>query len=198
MNEPILLVRVEPSGDGQLRVVSPAVGWWSQHPHRGALVGPGSRVGMLQTLNHRFALVLPDGAAGQAAGDLPADRAVPVEFGQTLFDLVTVHAGEETGMLADARRLGHPAGADLPEGTWAVVSPSDGVFYRKPSPDAPSFVEVGATVTPGQAVGLVEVMKTFNQIVYGGPGFPEQATVVEVRADDSAEVRAGQVLLVVR
>jgi acetyl-CoA carboxylase biotin carboxyl carrier protein len=78
-----------------------------------------------------------------------------------------------------------------------VVSPSDGVFYRKPSPDAPAFVEVGASVSAGQAVGLVEVMKTFNQILYGGPGFPEPATVVEIRADDTAEVRAGQVLLVV-
>jgi biotin carboxyl carrier protein len=198
MNEPILLVNVEPLENGHLRVVSPAVGWWSHHPHRGALVGPGSQVGMLQTLNRRFALVLPEGAAGQATGDLPGDRSVPVEFGQTLFDLVTVHAGDETGMLADTTRLGHPAGEDLPEGSWAVVSPSDGVFYRKPSPDAPAFVEVGGTVTPGQAVGLVEVMKTFNQILYGGPGFPERATVVEIRAGDAEEVRAGQVLLVVR
>jgi len=198
MNEPILLVDVEPTEDGRLCVVSPAVGWWSQHPHRGALVGPGSRVGVLQTLNRRFVLVLPEGAAGQATGDLPADRCVPVEFGETLFDLVTVHSGDEAAMLADAGRLGHPAGEDLPEGAWAVVSPSDGVFYRKPSPDAPAFVDVGAGVTAGQAVGLVEVMKTFNQILYGGPGFPERATVLEIRAEDAEEVRAGQVLLVVR
>ena len=41
-------------------------------------------------------------------------------------------------------------------------------------------------------------MKTFNQIVYGGGGFPEEATVVEVRCGDAEEVAAGQVLVVVR
>ena len=53
-------------------------------------------------------------------------------------------------------------------------------------------------VRRGDAVGLVEVMKTFNQILYQGPGFPDQAEVVEVRLQDAEEVRAGQVLVVVR
>ena len=50
----------------------------------------------------------------------------------------------------------------------------------------------------GQVVGLVEVMKTFNQIQYGGAGLPEEAEVLEIRADEGAEIRAGQVLVVVR
>ncbi len=41
-------------------------------------------------------------------------------------------------------------------------------------------------------------MKTFNQILYEGPGFAEQAEVLEVRAADAQEVRAGDVLVVVR
>jgi biotin carboxyl carrier protein len=40
-------------------------------------------------------------------------------------------------------------------------------------------------------------MKTFNQIVYGGPGLPEEAEVVEIRCADGAEVSAGQTLMVV-
>ena len=61
-----------------------------------------------------------------------------------------------------------------------------------------AVVEVGSRVQAGDPLGLVEVMKTFNQILYGGPGFPEDAEVVEVRAGDAEEVRAGQILMVVR
>ncbi|ANM32047.1 hypothetical protein ABI59_03000 [Acidobacteria bacterium Mor1] len=77
-------------------------------------------------------------------------------------------------------------------------APTDGVFYRRPSPDAPAFVEAGQRVRGGQPVGLVEVMKTFNQVRYGGDDLPDEAEVVEIRADDGQEVQAGQVLIVVK
>jgi biotin carboxyl carrier protein len=79
-----------------------------------------------------------------------------------------------------------------------ILSPLPGTFYRKPAPDAPPFANEGDVIKAGDVVGLVEVMKTFNQIAYGGPGFPEAAEVVEVRAGDAEEVQAGQVLVVVR
>jgi hypothetical protein len=41
-------------------------------------------------------------------------------------------------------------------------------------------------------------MKTFNQVLYGGADLPDAATVLEIRAEDGAEIRAGQVLLLVR
>ena len=62
----------------------------------------------------------------------------------------------------------------------------------------PPFVEIGSRVRQGQPVGLVEVMKTFNQIVYGGPGLPAEAEVIEVRSEDGAEIAAGQPLIIVR
>jgi acetyl-CoA carboxylase biotin carboxyl carrier protein len=79
-----------------------------------------------------------------------------------------------------------------------VVSPVDGVFYRGPGPQATPFVEVGSRLRVGQPIGLVEVMKTFNQVLYGAIGLPEEAVVLEVRCGDGEEVRAGQTLLVVR
>ena len=47
-------------------------------------------------------------------------------------------------------------------------------------------------------MGLVEVMKTFNQIQYGWPGLPDEAEVIEIRVEEGAEIRAGQILVVVR
>jgi acetyl-CoA carboxylase biotin carboxyl carrier protein len=39
-----------------------------------------------------------------------------------------------------------------------------GVFYRRPSPDADPYVEEGASVTSGQTIALIEVMKTFSEL----------------------------------
>lgn len=45
-----------------------------------------------------------------------------------------------------------------------ITSPFVGTFYRSPRPDAPSFVEVGDRIGPGQTVCIVEAMKLFNEI----------------------------------
>jgi biotin carboxyl carrier protein len=119
-----------------------------------------------------------------------------VEYGQPLFELAPL--GIEDAAVEARAESGEAPAPDLPEGAVAVVSPTEGVFYRRSSPDAEPFVEIGGRVTLGQPVGLVEVMKTFNQIVYEGPGFPAEAEVLEVRCGDTEEVRAGQVLIVLR
>lgn len=45
-----------------------------------------------------------------------------------------------------------------------VFAPLTGVFYRSPSPDAASFVEVGDRVQPGDVLCVLEAMKLFNEI----------------------------------
>jgi len=46
----------------------------------------------------------------------------------------------------------------------AVKSPMVGTFYRSSSPEAPSFVEVGQSVSAGDTICIIEAMKMFNQI----------------------------------
>jgi len=179
------------SGD----VASPAVGYWLDPPRDGAWLAPGSRIGTLRRLNRDFVLVLPADASGRVVRGASAERVCAVEYAQTLFRLVPIEGAAGTGA-GDGAAAGR--GADLPAGTHAVVAPSDGVFYSRPGPEEAPFVEVGGRIHRGQPVGLVEVMKTFNQIVYGGPGLPEQAEVLELRCADGDEVAAGAVLLVVR
>ena len=52
---------------------------------------------------------------------------------------------------------------DEPEG-HKLLSPMVGTFYRAPSPDAKSFVEVGQSVKAGDTLCIVEAMKMMNQI----------------------------------
>ena len=45
-----------------------------------------------------------------------------------------------------------------------IKSPYPGIFYRRPSPDADPYVGEGDRVSPGDTVGLVEIMKNFYEV----------------------------------
>ena len=45
-----------------------------------------------------------------------------------------------------------------------VNAPLTGIYYRSPSPQAPPFIQVGATIAQGDVIGLIEAMKLFNEI----------------------------------
>jgi biotin carboxyl carrier protein len=71
-----------------------------------------------------------------------------------------------------------------------IVSPLPGTFYRRSSPDAAPYVEPGAPVENDTVVGLVEVMKQFNDVEAGISG-----RVAEILVEDGDPVDAGQVLM---
>jgi len=74
----------------------------------------------------------------------------------------------------------------------AVPSPMVGTAYRRPSPDAKPFVEIGSVVKAGERVLLVEAMKTFNDIVA-----PRAGKVVAIMVEDGQPVEYGEPLLVI-
>ena len=45
-----------------------------------------------------------------------------------------------------------------------VKSPMVGTFYRAPSPDAKSFVDIGSSVSAGDTLCIIEAMKLLNEI----------------------------------
>jgi acetyl-CoA carboxylase biotin carboxyl carrier protein len=73
-----------------------------------------------------------------------------------------------------------------------VKSPMVGTAYRRPSPEAPAFVEIGSQVKAGDKILLIEAMKTFNDIVA-----PRAGTVTAILIDDTAPVEYGQPLIVI-
>lgn len=189
-----LEVRVE-ERDGRLLVLAPAIGWWSDQPAPGASLAPSSPVGTLETLNHRRTLLLPAGFTGRRLGFERVERTAAVEYGEILFELARVEAATST-LPPHAETAGKSS--DLEAGMGAVRSPMDGVFYRRATPGQAAYVEVGDRVEAGQAVGLIEAMKTFVQVRYDGRGDLARAEVVAFLRDDGAEVRADEILLTVR
>ncbi|RNL94011.1 acetyl-CoA carboxylase biotin carboxyl carrier protein [Sinomicrobium pectinilyticum] len=73
-----------------------------------------------------------------------------------------------------------------------IKSPIIGTFYRKPSPDKPTFVEVGSTIKQGDVLCVIEAMKLFNEIESEVSG-----KIVKVLVDDSSPVEFDQPLFLV-
>ena len=190
-----VIVNDEAQNDGEMLLASPAVGLFGCAPRVGEILVGGSRVGCLTTLGRTIVLLVPRGVTGRVAERHLTTRRDPVEYGQQLLRLVPVETGGADEGIAATN--GEKA-QDVEEGHFAVTSPTHGMFYRRPRPDEPAYVEPGQIVENGSTLGLVEVMKCFSAIVYGGNELPDRAEIVEVRADDGAEVKADQVLFVVR
>lgn len=91
---------------------------------------------------------------------------------------------------APAAGVAAPAAAAAPaaEGE-AITSPMVGTFYRKPSPDTPSFVNVGDAVSEGQTLCIIEAMKVMNEIKAERSG-----TISAVIAEDGNPVQFGDIL----
>jgi len=84
-----------------------------------------------------------------------------------------------------------PASPAVPKG-HQVLSPMVGTFYRAPSPEAKTFVEVGQTVNAGDTLCIVEAMKMMNQIEADQSG-----TVVAILAEDGDAIEFDQPLVII-
>lgn len=73
-----------------------------------------------------------------------------------------------------------------------IKSPMIGTFYRKPSPDKDSFVNIGDSISEGDVICVVEAMKLFNEIESEISG-----KIVKVLVDDNSPIEYDQPLFLV-
>lgn len=73
-----------------------------------------------------------------------------------------------------------------------IKSPMVGTFYRAPSPESPSYVEVGQNVEPGQVVCIIEAMKLMNEIKSEIKG-----KILEVLVDNAEPIEFGQPIFLI-
>ena len=191
----LVVQREEGDGSGWL-VRSPAVGRLVDLPRRGTLLQGGSPAGVLRVLRREFVLVLPENCRGAVAERLVEGKRPPVQYGQPLFRLgAGVAPANETRATAETRGRGE---LEIPAGMLAVRSPTDGVFYRRPNPEADPYVVEGSEITHGSTLALVEVMKCFQQIVYGREEeSPDRGRIHRILVEDAHEVQYGQLLFVI-
>ncbi len=86
-----------------------------------------------------------------------------------------------------------PAPAADDESKYITIkSPMIGTFYRSPSPDKPTFVEVGDEIAPGKVLCIIEAMKLFNEVEAEVSG-----KIVKVLVDDVSPIEYDQPLFLV-
>ena len=114
---------------------------------------------------------------GQQLQQMPAQQQAPTQ--QT--------APQEAAPAAEEKQAAHDDSKYI-----TIKSPIIGTFYRKPSPDKPTFVEVGDSVKEGDVLCIIEAMKLFNEIESEVSG-----KIVKVLVDDSSPVEFDQPLYLV-
>ncbi|HEV8356099.1 MAG TPA: acetyl-CoA carboxylase biotin carboxyl carrier protein [Gemmatimonadales bacterium] len=104
------------------------------------------------------------------------------------------HAVALPGPVRLAPAAGPGDGAEAPRAAAVsalkeIKSPMVGTFYAAPEPGAEPYMKVGARVSAGQTVCIIEAMKIMNEIEAEFAG-----VIREVSVEDAQPVEFGQVL----
>ena len=182
-------VTARPAGE-TIELISPSPGLFHARLAIGDVVRAGSVLGDLEVLGKTVELVAPETARGAviAVRD-PAFACTAVDFGAVLVTIDPRANAVEIAVTAIA------AVAEISDHRLVFRAPTSGRFYGRAAPDKPPFVTAGVELAVGATVCLLEVMKTFHRVSYGGPGLPERARVRELLVADGADVNAGEPLL---
>ncbi len=84
------------------------------------------------------------------------------------------------------------AHVDISRHPGTVKAPMVGTAYAASTPDAEPFVKIGAKVTQGQTLLIIEAMKVMNQIKA-----PKEGTVNQILFSDGEPVEFDQPLLII-
>jgi len=98
-----------------------------------------------------------------------------------------------SGMSEDSTK-GEVIRTEIPksENILEVKSPMVGTFYRAPSPDADSYVNIGSNVSPGSVLCIIEAMKLMNEIEAEVSG-----RIVQILVDNGQPVEYNQPLFLI-
>ncbi len=113
----------------------------------------------------------------------PVAPSAPVSAPQT--------SAPQTSGSSDTAAAETPVDADAD--LFKITSPIVGTFYRSPSPDKPSYIEVGDKVSDSSVVCIVEAMKLMNEIQAETSG-----EVVKIYVENGQPVEYGQPLFGIR
>ena len=80
-----------------------------------------------------------------------------------------------------------------PSSELEIKSPMIGTFYRSPSPEAGSYVEIGTEVSPDTVVCIIEAMKVMNEIKAEVKG-----VIAQIMVENAKPVEFGQPMFKVR
>ncbi len=175
-----------PSGMALLRAPSPGV--FMPWIANGDIVVPGQPIGELVVLGGTSAVIAPRSVLSGIAVQMASSASHAVGYGERLL-------GIDPSLTRATSTAAAPETAAATAEGLVFRAPTSGRFYSRSSPDKPPFVAAGSPLSPGTTICLLEVMKTFHRVTYGGAGLPDTARVVRMLVSDGDDVSAGDPLL---
>jgi acetyl-CoA carboxylase biotin carboxyl carrier protein len=173
--------------EGKIAVVAQKPGLARGLPALGTVLRAGDAMGELEVLGVVSRLVVPAGAHGAVVEIAGSGRAkAPVGHGTAIVVLDPALGAQASAAASSAEENGAATGL-------VFRAPLGGRYYARPSPGAEPFAKPGDVIETGATVALVEVMKTFHRLRYGGDGLPARAKIVRVlpaEGDDIARAAA--------
>ena len=73
-----------------------------------------------------------------------------------------------------------------------VKAPMSGVFYRRPAPEEPAYVEEGTAVKKKQVLALLETMKVFQKVKS-----PASGRIVKIMIENETAGKDEEVLFII-
>jgi len=143
-------------------------------------------------------LSLSRGDIGDGTGsplDLSRESTVsqPMQLEQIATATATASAEREEPEATPTAMRAEKEEEPIEEGLVAIKASVVSVFYRRPAPDEPPFVDVGSEVKEDTVVCLLEVMKCFRSVMAGVQGRVEKVCV-----ENAELVEHGTVLFLIR
>jgi acetyl-CoA carboxylase biotin carboxyl carrier protein len=100
-------------------------------------------------------------------------------------------AVQSAAMMASQQEVAHSE--DISDGLVIIPAPMVGTFYRAPSPDAKSYVNVGDEIEAGEVICIIEAMKLMNEITADVNG-----EIVGIMVEDGQPVEYDQPMFQVK
>jgi len=106
-----------------------------------------------------------------------------------------VPPGSQTHLVPSGQVAGSPASMHATGGVpeSEIKSPMIGTFYRSPSPESGSYIEVGSEVNPDSVVCIIEAMKVMNEIKAEARG-----VITQILVENAKPVEFGQPMFKIR
>jgi acetyl-CoA carboxylase biotin carboxyl carrier protein len=128
-----------------------------------------------------FKIKLKRGSMGAGGEDMPAQVYMPQ---------AALPAPVASSQSSVSAAVPMPA---APSTDIEIKSPMIGTFYRSPSPEAGSYVEIGSEVNPDTVVCIIEAMKVMNEIKAEVKG-----VITQIVVENAKPVEFGQPMFKVR
>lgn len=167
--------------EGMIEIYCPTIGRAHLLVDVGQWVIPQQKLALLSRMNQRIFLLAPADCEGKIIDIKNHNDIVSLAYGEKFLVIENISVEDEKEL--SSVTIGQ-----------SIDAPMDGMFYLSPSPNDPPFITIGDEISPGQTIGLIEVMKCFYPLIYQGQ---KRVKIVAINVKNASSIAYGDKLIAI-